>query len=72
MINVKDLSDGEVMYYNWNRMAQLSRIANKTDMEKMEEDMRRQLHNVGNVESIRQTLLPFVITNVDKFMRGSR
>ena len=72
MKNAKDLSDGEVMYYNWNRMAQLSRIANKTDMEKTEETMRRQFQNAGDVASMRQTLLPFVITNVDKFMRAGK
>lgn len=64
----KDLSPGEIFFYNWNRIAILQEqgLENLSELEKVEISMRIQLHNLGEIESIRETLLWWVIESVDR------
>lgn len=82
---IEGLKIGEIMYYNWNRMALLERREKKTDLEEKEVSMRLHFQNafactkddekgeedrIKVATTVKKTLSKQVIKSVDSFMRG--
>jgi len=74
------MKEGEIMYYNWNRMAMLSRVSKINELQQLEWEMRlafsNSYANSNNeserkriIESVHKTIDNQIIKSVDKFLK---
>lgn len=80
----KQLTDDEILYYNWNRASQLSRIYRKTALQQLEFNYRLSLQNSltsappgtekenDTLAAIRKSLNSQIIKSVNEYMKDRK